>query len=265
MKKNPDITQTGLMALLERISRSHPFFYLISRNLAFRFNIFEKEFEALRFIDFKKKKINFIDIGASDGIAIKYINKIINLNYVYAFEPNIYYVKKLNKLKKNFNNLKIFNFGLNNKKLKLKLYIPKINFFFKNFYMFTYAFYNKDELKENLKVNFILKKNFLIDEFFFKTKKYTNFKKKIDLIKIDVNGNEMNVIKGLYNLIKRDKPILIVEELNDISKIKKLLGKIGYDCYIYNLKKKLITKNFKSSKPLNFFFINKKYEFKKNK
>ena len=35
----------------------------------------------------------------------------------------------------------------------------------------------------------------------------------------------MNVIKGLYNLIKRDKPILIVEELNDISKIKKLLGK----------------------------------------
>ena len=131
--------------------------------------------------------------------------------------------------------------------------------------MFTYAFYNKDELKENLKVNFILKKNFLIDEFFFKTKKYTNFNKKIDLIKIDVNGNEMNVIKGLYNLIKRDKPILIVEELNDISKIKKLLDKIGYDCYIYNLKKKLITKNFKSSKKLYFFFINKKYEFKKNK
>ena len=45
------------MALLERISRSHPFFYLISRNLAFRFNIFEKEFEALRFINFKKKKL----------------------------------------------------------------------------------------------------------------------------------------------------------------------------------------------------------------
>ena len=33
----------------------------------------------------------------------------------------------------------------------------------------------------------------------FFTKKYTNFNKKIDLIKIDVNGNELNVIKGLTN------------------------------------------------------------------
>ena len=129
MKNNPDITQTGFMAILERISRSHPFFYLISRNLAFRFNIFEKEFEALKLINFRKKKINFIDIGASDGIAIKYINKIIKLNYVYAFEPNLHYVKRLKKLKKSFKNLRIFDFGLNNKKSNLKLYIPKIKFF----------------------------------------------------------------------------------------------------------------------------------------
>ena len=176
----------------------------------------------------------------------------------------MHYVKRLKKLKKSFKNLRIFDFGLNNKKSNLKLYIPKIKFFFKNFYMFTYAFYDKSELKKNLKINFIFKKNFVVEEFFFRTKKYTNFNKKIDLIKIDVNGNELNVIKGLYKLLKRDKPILIVEELNDISKIKKILGNIGYDCYIYDLKKKLITKNFKSSKPLNFFFISTKYEFKKN-
>jgi len=186
------------------------------------------------------------------------------LDHIYAFEPNKYYAKKLRKLKKKFKNLKVFNFGLNDEKLKLKLYIPKIKIFFKNFYMFTYAFYNKNELQKNLKVNFVLKKKFLIDEVYFRTNKYNNFDKKIDLIKIDVNGNEIKVIKGLSSLIKRDKPIIIVEELNDISKIKKILGKIGYDCYIYDLKKELITKNFKSSKPLNFFFINTKYEFKKN-
>ena len=39
---------------------------------------------------------------------------------------------------------------------------------------------------------------------------------KIDLIKIDVNGHELSVLKGLSNIIKRDKPALIIETGEDI-------------------------------------------------
>ena len=46
-KTKPDITQIGLLAIFERISRSHPFFYIISREIAFRLNIFEREFDGL--------------------------------------------------------------------------------------------------------------------------------------------------------------------------------------------------------------------------
>ena len=46
---------------------------------------------------------------------------------------------------------------------------------------------------------------------------------KISLIKIDVNGHELSVIKGLNNIIKKDKPALIVETDKNINKINKYL------------------------------------------
>ena len=53
-------------------------------------------------------------MGASDGIAIKYISKFIKLDKVYAFEPNYFYKKNLS-FKKKIKNLKVFNYGLSDK------------------------------------------------------------------------------------------------------------------------------------------------------
>jgi len=48
----------------------------------------------------------------------------------------------------------------------------------------------------------------------------------IKLAKIDAEGHEYNVIMGMINLIKRDKPILIIE--GDSSEIEQLLCGMGY-------------------------------------
>ena len=55
-------------------------------------------------------------------------------------------------------------------------------------------------------------------------------KDKIDLIKIDTNGSEYQIVDTLFKLIKRDKPVLIIEN-NNISKIYKNLKKLGYKKY----------------------------------
>ena len=54
--------------------------------------------------------------------------------------------------------------------------------------------------------------------------------KKVDLIKIDVEGVEPNVLKGAYNILKRDKPKIIFESLDKkcFEKCEKILKKIGY-------------------------------------
>lgn len=255
-----DITQTGIFSYLERISRSHPYIYFFARNLAFYLNIFEKEFDGIRNINFKKEKINLIDVGASDGIAIKYINKIKPLKHIYAFEPNQVYYERLIKFKSNFKNLSVFNFGLSNKKQKHTVFIPYIRLLGKMYHMITYTFYNLDELKHNLKINYIFKKQIKIDKVKINLSTYDNFKHNIDLVKIDVNGHELNVVKGILRLIKKDKPAIILEELDNITKIAELLSKYDYKCYNYSLKSKILKKiNRKRPENLNYYFLQKKH------
>jgi len=53
---------------------------------------------------------------------------------------------------------------------------------------------------------------------------------KVDVIKIDVEGAEIEVLKGAKNLLESDKPILIIEVLNDINllRVKNMLKRYGY-------------------------------------
>ena len=123
-----DITQVGILSYLERLSRSHPYIYYFARKIAFHLNIFEREFDGIKKIKFTQKKINLIDVGASDGIAIKYINKLKPLNYIYAFEPNKLYYKQLINLKNKFQNLTTYGFGLSEKKKNILFISHVLNF-----------------------------------------------------------------------------------------------------------------------------------------
>ena len=80
------------------------------------------------------------------------------------------------------------------------------------------------------------------------------------MIKIDVNGYEFQIIKTLSQLIKKHKPLIMVEELNKINKIDSYLSKLNYECYFYNTYSKKFIKYKKkifNYKPLTFYFISK--------
>lgn len=126
--------------------------------------------------------------------------------------------------------------------------------------MITYTFYNLKELKHNLKINFTFKHNIKIKKFKIKLDKFSYFDQKIDLVKLDVNGHEFSVIKGLKKLLLKDKPALILEELKNIDKIEFFLKKYKYKCYYYDVNnRKLVKKENKNKKNLNFYFLQKKH------
>lgn len=52
-------------------------------------------------------------------------------------------------------------------------------------------------------------------------------KEKVDFIKIDVEGMEIEVLKGSLNRISADKPIIFIES-DKISEVLKILGPYGY-------------------------------------
>ncbi|MDC1200505.1 FkbM family methyltransferase [Pelagibacteraceae bacterium] len=249
-----DQTQRGFLFFFERLARSHPLIYIFVRYLAYVFCIFEDEFQGIKHLGFKKE-INLIDIGASDGIAIKYISKLIKINKVYIFEPHKPYNKYLKKLK--FKK-KIYNYGISNKNETIKIYTPIYKFFTKKFSLITYSYYNQQHLRKVLNQNFFLHKDFTIEKRNIYLKKLPVINSKIDLIKIDVNGYEFEIIKSLKSLILKNKPTIITEELSKIALIDKFLKKYDYVCCYYDYKRDKIKRFIPNkSNPLNFYFLPK--------
>ena len=77
-------------------------------------NYFENDFFYLKKI-FRNRKINIIDVGASDGISAQFFIKNLNPKYIFCYEPQKIFFKKLVNLKKKYKMLKIFNYGLGEK------------------------------------------------------------------------------------------------------------------------------------------------------
>lgn len=250
-------TNVGILNLFEKIIRSHPLIYIFCRSLIRYSNIFEKDFDGLKLLDFKKK-INIIDVGASDGISAKFFNNNLNVNKIICFEPYKKYYKIL-KSSYNLKNLLVKPYAIGNKPEIKKIFYPRYDLFGKKFDIITYTHYDKNLLKHHMK-DFIFRKNLGIVSDKIKIKKIKNFSLKIDLIKIDTNGYEFNIIKGLTNVIKKYRPVLILEINKDKRKIIKLLNKFNYQFFYYSSKQNKFVKKFQSHTS-NLFFLQKKNKF----
>jgi len=247
-------TQTGLLSLFEKIIRRYVLIYYFIRSIVINFNIFEEDFKILKKI-YGKKKINIIDIGASDGIATNFFLKNLNVNNIFCYEPHVFFIKKLQKLKKKYSNIKIHNYGISNVNKDLFVYIPLVKFFKKRLYLLTYTFYNRKELTNQLKLDFVNSKKIIIKKVRLQLKKFKTIKSKIEFIKIDVNGYEFEIIKSLKSQIIKDKPLLIIENNSNLKKITKYLHKFKYEKYFCK-NNNLIKHN--NQNVLDIFYIYKK-------
>ena len=242
---------SGIFKFLEKIIRSHPLVYFIFRYLIRYTNIFEDDAHGVSYLNLDKK-INIIDVGASDGIASKFFMKKLNVSNILCFEPNIPYVKILKKL--NYKNMRVYDYGIGERNANYKVFYPRYQFFKKNFDLVTYTFYDKKELQKQINLDFKFNKNINIIQKQIFLKKIDKLNLKISLIKIDVNGHELSVIKGLRNIIKKDKPALIIETDKNINKINYYLGKFNYKKYSFVRKKRSFEK-IKNTYPLNTYFL----------
>ena len=151
MKVKQNTTQNNLFLIfIEKLIRKIPIIYFLFRSLVRFTNYFENDFFYLKKI-FKQKKINIIDVGASDGISALFFLRNLNPKKIYCFEPQKTFVNKLLRLKKKYNNLSIFNHGLSTKNNKSIIYIPFFYFFTKKLYLLTYSFIKKKRIRKTIK------------------------------------------------------------------------------------------------------------------
>ena len=166
------------------------------------------------------KFTNSADVGSNAGY---YSNMLIKIsNKVFSFEPIKYHCINQKKIFKKMN-VKILNLGLGNKRDKKRLFIPRNN---------------------DPEASFINKrKNFASTFVNLERGDYVFGNKKIDFIKIDVEGYELDVLRGLKSQIKNFKPLLLVEiekrHNKNYLKVFKFLNNYNYNVYYLTEKNKL--------------------------
>ena len=246
----------------ENLSRKFFTVYLILRYIfikLFRGILFEKEANGFKKIKIQKN-LNIIDIGVNDGLSTSFFLKIFKNSKFYIFEP-LKFDKSYLKNNKN-NDIYYYNFALGEKNSINFINIPYIQLFnIFQFYLSAYSTISSDKRKI-YEINNSLKKFFFYKKIKNKKKKVQikkldNFKIKADIIKLDVEGHEDQVIKGAINTIKKYKPLLYIERPS--KNIVKILGKLKYKIYVFDIKKNSFKRTFNiSNKHRNYYFLNKK-------
>ena len=156
-----------------------------------------------------------VDIGAHTGSYTKLIINELDCKVI-SFEPNKYSFLKLKKLKSIFSNkIYPFNYAITNQNKNLYLYygdrLSQLASLSKNL--------SKINFIKNSNKNKILVKGITLDNFF---NKHKNKFSRIDFIKIDVQGYNLEVLKGSNKALEKAVGIEIECEFKEIYKNQSL-------------------------------------------
>lgn len=186
------------------------------------------------------KNPTIIDVGANKGQTIEFFKKIFNNLKIYAFEPSEVY-NVLEKKYKNSKNIIISKNALHSKRTKKTFYFHTFD---SNDVSQLSGFYkinkkSKDHIRINSNKRTHILKNinhsYIVDCF---PLDLLLKKIKIDLLKIDTQGNELNILKGAKKLLKNTKFIKLelmffdyYQKSVSISEIEIFLKKFNFKVF----------------------------------
>ncbi len=171
----------------------------------------EPEFEALS--EFANDGDWVIDIGANIGhYTIRLSNLVGEKGRVIAFEPIPCTFSHLseNTLSCKYRNITLINAAVSDELVLVSMSIPNFTSGVKNYYQAS--------ISSEVNVTDTAVLTLSIDSL--------QINHKVSLIKIDAEGHEPIVFRGMHQLLERDRPVLIIETVTD--EIREHLLQLGY-------------------------------------
>lgn len=181
-----------------------------------------------------------LDIGANIGYYATILSKIVGREgKVFCFEPDL---KNFNYLKiatKKLNNTFVLNKAVGSKTEKIKIYTSKI-------INVDHRTYKPDQYDKEIEIEALS-----IDD-------YLSSNLKVDFIKIDIQGYEMEAIKGMKMILEKNNHIKLISEFwpyglkkagSSVTEYFNFLVDKGFNCYLLE-KKSLLKLNLDKVKSI---------------
>jgi FkbM family methyltransferase len=235
-------------------------------------NLPDQEYELLLLKYFLTEETVFFDVGANAGVYSYQASHYTEKSNIYAFEPipDTYKI-----VKKALNKINLYNLAFSNAiEQKRKFKIPIVQ----SKKLDTRGTLNTEYAEIDETTFKIIEVNTTTLDEFIKNHPL----KRLDYLKIDVEGHENEVIKGGTNVISSFKPILQVEIEQrhhpfPISDIIDSVKELGYKCYYFDNKEHILKElnanpsgfqDIKAIKTKNYtnnfyFFPVNKFEFER--
>ena len=207
-----------------------------------------------------EKKILFFDCGANFGFYSLFVASLKKENEVYSFEasPNTFLDFKKNIILNNFQKIKPINLAISDIQDKQIDFKESQNDWESSILSNNFEVLTTNEIKTTT-----------IDSILESEEK--NLPQYNIVIKLDIEGHEMNAIKGAYNLLKKHSPLIIIEFSKFISQEDyKLLKRFiqDYDYGVYDTSFNEISLETVSERlkelPISMFGIGNNFLIKRN-
>jgi len=168
----------------------------------------------------------FIDVGANVGVFSMMAAKRLRSGQVHAFEPIGLHIKRFqrNILVNGFTNIALNHIALSNKPSRIIMYIPKTaNTGMTSCYPQRGLDYVEESVEATTLDNYVLQQDL----------------NRVDVIKIDVEGAELDVLEGSIRMLEKFHPQLVIEADKDhteragrtLKDLLKFLENLGYNIY----------------------------------
>lgn len=193
----------------------------------------EDDFLFFKNICSNERQIKFLDVGANSGQSAISFLMVCPMSYVVSYEPNSIYMPVLEGVRRLLGPAR-FEYhmdGFSDKESNLDLFVPHVDgFAFLQEASLSLSQFQKpwvlDRLKsygEKLEITPV-RAHFVVADTVIEA---------ADVVKIDAEGAEMSVLRGMNEIIRKSKPIFLIEN-NDWQAVTDFLAGFGYRPYQYN-------------------------------
>lgn len=197
-----------------------------------------------------------IDVGANVGVYTKYLSDLVGINgKVYSIEPIplTFDILSSNVKKLKLGNASLFECAISDADREVTMEVPLYDSGWENFYQARIIYEDSGVKKRRVIVN-----SKTLDGLFSKLAGNISF------IKCDVEGHELQCVRGANKIIMESKPAWLIELSGDPDKAKsaahemlRVLREKGYDAFWFDGKK--LKKRCYGDKSVNYFFLSKNH------